>query len=509
MRLGLSAMLIACLALGIAPGRTAHDLSRTHTVTMSFVDEASVPPRLTNAGAAFRLLGAFFDSTALQKGVDYSFDGDILHNAMRPDDGFVAAPNGFGYGANAAASLLKNLVVNTAFWDSDGIEKPLFQRVSEAILRGDSTYSVYGVNIGVGAGGTGDYVWHLNPAYDGPPPTITVQFDAIAKSAALGAHYADESTPPSRDLSLHDKAAILTRNLGAIIGDRRLGVVVIPIASPADAVAINADAQNPIASAWKGGGTQYFFENIDPVIWRSLPVQYWNTRNVVRVPKEYQAAFNQYNQILRWVYVMAVFSGNHEAGDVIDYVYRHSSWHSAANPIVAFNDWSQQSAGLSSESGLHRWQAGRLLIPGLVDHRRDHHTITVGEQIYPFDNTYSARDLAQYYVHLATVGRAHGYYDIVTELLSTHSAILSMLKDFSSDTGIVAASKIGYFAPDSPDSLGHDVNNDGGLLTLPDGEQFAVAVMAFDSVDIQGEVVSTISRTLINLYQRAPAPSAF
>jgi len=505
-------LLVSISAPSPLKSRAANDstlatFARTHTVTMTYVDEGTYPGRQTNAKVAFKALQTFFDKTPMQRGTPYSFINDVLHNTLTNEQGYIGTPNGFGYGTSGAASLLNNLIVNTAFWDTDGIEKPLLQKVRAAVLRGDRSYSVYGVNITVDSSGKNaqDFVWQLNPTYQGTPPTLTIVFDASAATVSMTANYFDQSAPPSRTLSFHDKALILANNLHAIIGERRLGVTVIPVSSPADEVDVNADLQNPIASAWKGGGTLYFFENIDPAIWTSIPVRYWNLRSVGRVPLEYQKLWLQNNQILRWVYVMAVFSGNHEAGNVLEYVYTHSKWHSSANAITAFNEWSQQEAGVSAASGLHRWQAGGTWAVGVIDHKRDNHTITVGDKQIPYDNTYSAHDLALYYLRLATVGKQRGYYDTVSELLSTRTDILSMLKSYSSDTGIQAASKIGYFAPDSPDSLGHDVNNDGGLLTLPDGEQYVVTAMAFDAVDIQGNVVSAVSRALINTYQIAPA----
>lgn len=492
---------VAVTLVGLFPKRAYAAYPRTHTVTLTFVDNASYPGRLTNAGIGFKQLQTFFDTVQFKHDVNYSFNNDVLGGQLLPSRGYISTPNGYGYGVNGAASLLNNLVYNAAFWDRDGIEKPVFQRVHVSILRLDRSYTVYGVNV---FPGQTDYIWRLNPAYDGPSPRAAITFDANAATAAITLNYADEIMPPSRDLPLTAKGALLSQNLQAIIGDRRLGVSVIPVDDPNAAVSVNPDVQVPVASAWKGGGIVYFFENVDPAVWTSIPVKYWNLRNVARVPPEYQKAFLQYNKILRWVYVMGVFSGNHEAGDVLDYVYRNSKWKSSANAVAAFNDWSQQVVGLSAESGLHKWQAGATWAVGIVDHRLDGKPFIDGGRQIPFDNTFSARDLSKFYLHLATEGRKQGYYDTVIELLSTRTDILSMLKSFSSDTGIQAASKIGYFAPDSPDSLGHDVNNDGGLLTLPDGEQYAVASMAFDAVDIQGDVVSTISRTLVNTYQRMP-----
>lgn len=477
---------------------------RKTTVLLTFVENQNFPGRLTNAGLAFRQMQTFFNTVNWEKGVEYSYIKNILDLPVEPKPKYVDTPQGFGYGINAGAVLLNKLFHGAAYWDIDGIEKPLFVRVQSDTLRFDHSYDVYGVNI---RRPNVDYTWRLNINYDGSQPRLVVGFDAERGIASLTADYDDETQPPSRKLSLHEKGLILGSNLKDIIGDKRLGVSVVPIASPADTVDVNADLQIPVASAWKGGAIVYFFENIDPAVWKSLPVQYWNIRNINRIPREYQDAFAKYNEILRWVYVAGVFSGNHEAGNVIDYVWRNTTnpkWKSAPNAIVAFNMWSQEAVGLTPSSGLHKWLAGRTENAAIVDHRLDSRQFIDNGRVLPFDNTFSPHDLALFYYHLATTGKRAGYYNTAMELLTTKTEILSMLKGYTADRGIVVASKIGYFAPDSPDAYGHDVNTDAGLLTLPNGDQFAVATMAFDTVPLQGDVLSAVTRALIDLYQSTP-----
>jgi hypothetical protein len=494
------ALLLNSLGPNPAHGAPAHQigLPRTSSIVLRFVDNDLYPGRLTNFGIALRQLQTFFNKVSWEKGATYSFLNDVLTIDLKPPAPYVDTPNGFGYGINGAAVLMNKMILNTAFWDIDGIEKPVFLRVQYEALRLDRTYDVYGVNLRRPAT---DYTWRLNPAYDGTPPRIAIGFDEAGARASMTVDYDDEATPPSRKLSLAEKGQILAANLKEIVGDRNLGVSVVPVASPADTVDVNADLQIPVASAWKGGAVVYFFENIDRSIWTSLPIQYWNIRNINRVPREYQDAFAKYNEILRYVYIAGVFSGNHEAGNVINYVWKNSKWRTAPNAIVAFNDWSYQEVGISSNSGLHRWLAGMTENPSIVDHRLDDRQFIVNGRRLAFDNTYSPHDLALFYYHVATVGKRMGYYNSVNELLSTKTDILSMLKGFSAETGILAASKIGYFAPDSPDAYGHDVNTDAGLLTLPNGEQYAVATMAFDTVPLQADVLTTVMRALLNVYQ--------
>ncbi len=494
---GLILVLSIMMPTSARAARQTVSIPRQTTVTLTFIENDRYPGRLTNMASALRQLQAFFDAADYTKGSEYSFIRDVLDLEITPKAAYVDTPLGYGYGINGAAVLLNKIALNAGFWDVDGLEKPLFQRVSYDPLRFDRTYDVYGVNL---RRPNTDFVWRINPDYDGTRPRASLAFDPATSTATILLDYDDEIPPPSRKLSLAEKGQVLAANLKAIIGDRRLGVSVVPIASPADTVDVNAQIQVPVASAWKGGAMVYFFENIDRALWTSYPIQYWNLRNVLRVPKEYQNAFVQHNQILRWVYIAGVFSGNHEAGDVIDFVWRNSKWKTAQNAVTAFNQWSREVVGVSLQSGMHKWLAGMTENPSIVDHSLDKRVFTDNGRVLPFDNTYSPHDLALFYYHLATAGKQQGYYNSVIELLSTKTDILSMLKGYSSGSGIVVASKVGYFAPTSPDAFGHDVNVDGGLLTLPNGEQYAIAAMAFDAVPLQADVLTSIFRALLNVY---------
>jgi hypothetical protein len=495
-------LLLTLTTLSLAPRTRAQGFfPRRTTIYLQFVENEKFPGRLTNANVIFAQMQTFFNSTLWEKGVEYSFIGNVLDFPTDPKPRYVDTPQGFGYGINAGAVLLNKLIYTTAWWDIDGIEKPLFQRIESDPLRFDRSYDVFGVNI---RRPNTDYRWRLNINYDGANPRLVVAFDPERAIASLTVEYDDETQPPSRKLSLREKGLILGSNLRDIIGDRRLGVSVVPVASPADTVDVNAELQIPVASAWKGGAIVYFFENVDRAVWSALPVKYWNIRNINRIPREYQDAFAKHNEILRWVYVAGVFSGNHEAGNVVDYVWRNSKWKSSPNAIAAFNDWSQQAVGLTAKSGMHRWLAGRTENPAIMDYRLNNRQFIDNGRLLPFDNTFSPHDLALYYYHLATTGKRMGYYNTAMELLTTKTDILSMLKGFTADTGIVVASKIGYFSPTSPEAYGHDVNTDAGLLTLPNGEQFAIATMAFDTVPLQGDVLSAVTRALTNLYQSTP-----
>jgi hypothetical protein len=484
----------------LAPPTRAADLTRTHTESMSFAGQHDDPARLVNTQVALKQLQRFFDNVQFQPGVEYSFIHDVLQDSLSHSRGFVETRSGsFGNGISSVASLLNALVHQARFWDKNGTPQTVFEEVNAKSVKNDSAIGAYSVLIFLDPGNVRsyDYVWRLNPTYSGPPPRIVARFDETTYTASLTVTYADQTPPPEAVRSSHDAALLAT--LCTLIGDRRLGFTLIPINNPQAEININENAQVPSASAWKGAAVVYFFEKISPDIWRSVPIRYWNTRNVRRVPVEYQDAWLKYHEILRWVYVMTVFSGNHEAANVLAYIYDNAPHEPNRNPVQSFNDWARQSLGISSESGLFSWQYGRLASSNIIDTRFAGRRIVEGGQELFYSATFSAHDFALIYYHLATVGSQRGYYDKAVELLSIRTDIVSKIEGQVADhPEIQTATKDGYFSPSSENSLGHDVNNDAGLLIFPDGRRYAIAFTAFDAVDIESDVVGVVMRALID-----------
>jgi hypothetical protein len=294
----------------------------------------------------------------------------------------------------------------------------------------------------------------------------------------------------------------LAATLKAEIGTRRMGVYVIPMDNPTDVFSINGDVQVPSASAWKGGGIVYYFEHVDPTIVNSVPVPYWVKQNIIRVPRPYQNAWYQYNKTLHDIFITSVYSGNGDGGDVLLYVYTLIK-PTPLNPIVAFNDWSL-SIGMTPESGMRQWMAGSTDHPGYIDNRYSLRVFFPDDPVpqYNFYNvTYSARDFANFFYHLATVGKERGYYNKAVELLSIRNQVVSLIEACpltAIGTGLVTATKDGYFRPDSPDSHNHDVDNDAGLLIFPDGATYVVAFTAFDSHDIAVDVTCKTIQAIVS-----------
>ncbi len=565
-RFGLAAivMLIPLVALGLYGPQTARaddsSLVRTASVEMKYVRGDNYKNRLINAKAAVDQMQAFFGQVEFKRGVNYYFLRDVLHNSMNPSQGYVNTPKGYAYGACGASSVLNKLVQTVKFRDSDGVEKPVFQTILVWTWKGDKTYGQYGATIFLDPRGVRnkDYVWRVNPAYDGPTPSITARFEMDAESVTLDITYGDEPTgtptaqPTATDsaqptavgsaptaapgsqpvvvedndgspdgsvdpsantntqnnpgdsvansMSKPDRTATLTQRLRAIIGLRKFGVSIIPVGDAAqqlDEIGVNQDTQLSVASAFKGPVAIYFFENVDKDVWSGVPLRYWDAREAAAVPSRYRDAWLRYHDILRDVYWMTVYSENDATGNVLMYVYQNSAQGAKAdNPISAFNNWSMEAVGIGPDSGLHLWLAGKTQCKNCVDERYGKKFLVYGGKVLSPNNTYSPRDLAQYYAYLATKGRELGYYQTASDLLSTLGYERSMLEFFTLREGIKAASKDGFVGPYSPDSDGFYISTDAGLLTMPDDSQYAVSFMAFDAGDLMIASIRTVLQAL-------------
>jgi hypothetical protein len=167
-----------------------------------------------------------------------------------------------------------------------------------------------------------------------------------------------------------------------------------------------------------------------------------------------------------------------------------------SNPIMAFNNWSQQNAGISQESGMFNWHYGELENDSIFDLRYAERRLIINDKKLFYANMFSAHDLALFYLHLATVGKAQGYYQAAVDLLSIRNPVVSKIEAETPGIAVQTATKDGYFDPGSPLSRGHSVDNDAGLLIFPDGRRYAVAFTAFDAVDIESEVIDRVLQML-------------
>lgn len=170
--------------------------ARAHTVSMTYDRKHVYAGRLTNAKAAFAMLQTFLDTDPFVQKRNFSFLKDVLRGSMLPSQGYVMTMFGYGYGACGAPSLLNQLVRTAMFRDNDGVEKPVFEAL---VWRRENspTYQGYGVAIllDTKGGRSSDYIWRVNPAYDGPAPQISLTLDQTGPEAAtitMTMHYADE-----------------------------------------------------------------------------------------------------------------------------------------------------------------------------------------------------------------------------------------------------------------------------------------------------------------------------
>jgi hypothetical protein len=556
--------------------------------------------RLVNAEVAFKQLQKFLDTVEWNPKRQYSFNRDVLHNNLRESDGYVNTPLGYAFGACGAPSLLNKMVKTATFWDADGKEKPVFQTVMVWTWRGDKTYEQYGATIFLDPGGphNRDYVWKLNPEYNGAAPKLKINFDPKAETVDMTMEYSNEIEPPagaastleanvkvpivatasatedasatevaevndysldtaatlevsgpvepsptkikpttttaptlvptkvatkvptatptpepkavaassivdiSLPLTVAQKTLALTDFLKGLIKGSRFGVSIVPIGDAnqiLEEVGVNEKMQTYVASAFKGPLAIYFFENIDPDVWNTVPVVDWTAKSESEVGEQYRAKWNKYHNILYNLWTAAVWSENDSTGNILQYVYEHSKMpNKGANAIIAFNNWAH-SIGVSEVAGLRSWFNGATNCADCIDTRYGTQPFTYRTKIFVPNNNYSPRDLAQVYVHLAKAGPSKGYYEVATELLGTMRGpnAPSMIQWFFRKVGIQTASKDGFVGPDDQDSDGYYISTDAGLLTLPDGKQFAVAYMAFDAGNLLDDAIVATANVLV------------
>jgi hypothetical protein len=189
------ALVISLLTIHTALAADPLD-GRVYSVSMTYDREQVYAGRLTNAKAAFAMLQTFLDTDPFGQKRNFSFLKDVLRGSMLPSEGYVMTMFGYGYGACGAPSLLNQLVRTAVFRDSDGVEKP----VLEALVwrrENSPTYKGYGVAIllDTRGGRSSDYVWRVNPTYDGPAPQISITLSQTGPETAtvtMTMHYADE-----------------------------------------------------------------------------------------------------------------------------------------------------------------------------------------------------------------------------------------------------------------------------------------------------------------------------
>ena len=134
---------------------------------------------------------------------------------------------------------------------------------------------------------------------------------------------------------------------------------------------------------------------------------------------------------------------------------------------------------------------------GCLDPRYGQLQLHYRDQYIVLGNSYSARDLAMFYVRLANHGREMGYYDTAMELLSIHLKYPSLTKQYGIAKGLSVATKDGFVAPYSTGSNGWWVSTDAGIFTTPDGRQYVVAFMSLGAGDLLHPIIDSVCDLLL------------
>lgn len=337
-------------------------------------------------------------------------------------------------------------------------------------------------------------VYPLGPSIRGLWLKLLIMLITCAALFTTGTH---TLASPART-SPADRAQELEARLRGIIGGRKLAVAILPV-NPKNGVAsvgYQADQQYPVASAFKGPVAIYFLEFVPDTVWRSVPIRYWSAKKADELPPEFASAWAEYGAALHDMYQMAVLSENDATGRILTYVWKTTAAGKLGdNPLRAFNNWSRDRVGISSRSGLRAWLVGQSICPNCQDSRFEAQPLIYARKIFYHNNTYTALDLAQYWVYLATEGRRLGYFDAAEILMQ--NAKYGLVHKTVSRYGIHSITKDGYIAPYSEYGNGYRISTDAGLLRLPDGEEYAVAYMAFDSGDLLEPSIHAMSQVLL------------
>jgi hypothetical protein len=295
-----------------------------------------------------------------------------------------------------------------------------------------------------------------------------------------------------------DHAMALTEQFQKIIGARKLAVTVIPITAVHGVEAAGWHDTEPyaVASAFKGPVAIYFLEMTDPAIWNAVPVPYWSEKKPERIPERYRTVWEQNQKLYFDLHQMAQLSENDATGRVLTWVWKNTPAKDLGdNPLRAFNNWSRQKVGISEKSGMRAWLVGESICPRCADNRYPSQMLVYARKIFYLNNTYTAQDLAKYWSYLATEGHRLGYFSTAEALMRDqhYGLVGKMARRYD----IFTISKDGYIAPDSENGNGYRISTDAGLLRLPDGEEYAVAFMAFDSGDLIEPAAKIMSEVLI------------
>lgn len=315
-------------------------------------------------------------------------------------------------------------------------------------------------------------------------PPITRTFAAQAARRAAQTDYLTAMETPY--------AAPMNLPFERVLGAANVGLLLYEVSAARLLVALQPENPLPVASAFKAPLLMYFVDQVPREVWASVPVEHWNAASSSGLPAAYREAWTAHQHILRALYQTIVLSDNATTGTVLGYV---AAAHDETDAVRRFNDWAQETVGVSQLSGLSAWGQG---IPGgmtYTDARFNGRGTTISGQVYPFDNMMTPRDLGLFYVWMLAEMDAQGQR-VCRNLLSTiYNNRGANLERLALAQGGTPYSKNGSLETDA----GYVVT-DAGLMALPDGREYLLVMLSLNAPAVLSPLFEELDATLDGKY---------
>jgi hypothetical protein len=278
--------------------------------------------------------------------------------------------------------------------------------------------------------------------------------------------------------------ALLNDLFYAVSDERTVSFILYDLSHDRLLAAMEPENPLPVASAFKSGVLMMFINLISPLVWNSVPVDYWHIGRINQVPTEYQDAWSQYRAILNDLYDMIVVSDNFATGRVMAYI---ADWFGSNTPLALFNDWSRDVVGISHLSGLSRWYFAIPDNMSAEDPRFFNRDSNIDHVPVRYHNLMTARDLGLYYTWFLDQMPPEQQLVCGTLLTITLPERQANVEELARKNRGMAFSKNGNLGLD--DSPAGIVITDGGIVVHGDGTMYLVS---FLSVNAEYQAVPAI-----------------
>ncbi len=317
-------------------------------------------------------------------------------------------------------------------------------------------------------------------------PTYQLQRTHAAPANIVEQYLQAMETPYAAPLNLHFER---------VIGSNKISLLLYDVKNASLLTALAPEDRLPVASAFKAPLVMYFLDQIPEDVWANVPVEHWNAVSANDLPERARPHWQQHNAILRALHQSTVFSDNYATGEVLSYVAQHNG---AENAVVAFNEWAQQTVGISQLSGLSAWGDGITGDLAYSDERYAGSGTTINGQIVTFENLMTARDLGLFYMWMLTSMSADQQRACKALLSTIHNNRGANLERLA-----LAHDGMPYSKNGSLDTEAGYVVTDAGLIALPDDRLLMLVVLSLGAPTVVPTLFEELSLTLGGKYNEA------